>query len=95
VAAVAIARDITIGVGALAFRLWIGPLRGHPTAISKANTAMQMVYLLAVILASVSGFPPRGMLDVLAVLVVFTTVVSGADYVGRFMQRAFARVATS
>lgn len=95
VAAVAIARDITIGVGALAYRLWFGPLHGRPTAISKVNTATQMLYLLAVILASASGFPPRGLLDVLAVVVVFTTVVSGVDYVGRFMQRAFARIAAT
>jgi cardiolipin synthase len=78
VAAVAIARDITIGVGALIFRLWFGPLHGRPTAISKVNTFMQMLYLLA-----------------LAGIVVLTTLVSGIDYVGRFMQRAFARIATS
>jgi len=94
VAAVAIARDITIGVGALIFRLWFGPLHGRPTAISKANTAVQMAYLLAVILASASGMPPRGILNILAGMVVFTTVLSGIDYVGRFMQRAFARIAT-
>jgi cardiolipin synthase len=95
VAAVAIARDVTIGVGALAFRLWFGPLHGHPTAVSKANTAVQMSYLLAVILASASGFPPRGLLDALAAVVVLTTVISGIDYVGRFVQRAFARIPTS
>jgi cardiolipin synthase len=95
VAAVAIARDVTIGVGALIYRLWFGPLHGHPTAISKANTAVQMFYLLAVILASVSGFPPRALLNVLAAVVVFTTVVSGVDYVGRFVQRAFTRIAAS
>lgn len=95
VAAVAIARDVTIGVGALIYRLWFGPLHGHPTAISKANTAVQMFYLLAVILASASGFPPRGLLNVLAAVVVFTTVVSGVDYVGRFVQRAFTRIAAS
>jgi cardiolipin synthase len=94
-AAVAIARDITIGIGALAYRLWFGPIQGQPTAISKTNTAMQMFYLLAVILASVSGFPPRGLLDILAALVVFTTLVSGVDYVGRYMQRAFARISAS
>ena len=92
VAAVAIARDVVIGTGALIFRLWFGPLHGHPTAISKVNTATQMAYLLAVILASASGFPPRGLLDVLAVAVVLTTVVSGMDYVGRFLQRAFERM---
>ncbi|MDQ2639298.1 MAG: CDP-alcohol phosphatidyltransferase family protein [Pseudomonadota bacterium] len=94
VAAVAIARDVTIGVGALIFRVWFGPLQGRPTAISKVNTAMQMAYLLAVILASASGFPPRALIEVLAVVVVLTTVVSGIDYVGRFLQRAFARMAT-
>src|SRR5690606_1527828 len=88
VAAVAIARDITIGVGALIYRLWFGPLHGRPTAISKVNTFMQMLYLLAVILASASGMPPRGILNILAGMVVFTTVLSGIDYVGRFMQRA-------
>lgn len=95
VAAVAIARDVTIGVGALIFRLWFGPLEGRPTAISKVNTAMQMAYLLAVILASASGFPPRGLIEVLAVVVVLTTLVSGIDYVGRFLQRAFARIAAT
>ncbi|HWL61867.1 MAG TPA: CDP-alcohol phosphatidyltransferase family protein [Steroidobacteraceae bacterium] len=93
VAAVAIARDVTIGVGALVFRVWFGPLQGRPTAISKVNTAMQMAYLLAVILASASGFPPRALIEVLAVVVVLTTIVSGVDYVGRFLQRAFARMA--
>jgi cardiolipin synthase len=95
VAAVAIARDVTIGVGALIFRLWFGPLHGRPTAISKVNTAMQMAYLLALILASASGFPPRGLIEVLAAVVVLTTLVSGIDYVGRFLQRAFARIAAT
>lgn len=95
VAAVAIGRDVTIAAGALFYRLWFGPLHGAPTAVSKANTAVQMAYLLAVILASASGFPPREFLDLLAGAVVFTTVVSGVDYVGRFMQRAFARIAAS
>ena len=53
------------------------------------------VPLLAVILASASGFPPRGLLDALAAVVVLTTVISGIDYVGRFVQRAFARIPAS
>jgi cardiolipin synthase len=94
VAAVAVARDLVIGVGALVFRLWFGPLRGRPTVISKINTGMQILYLLSVILASASGFPPREILDALAAVMVLTTVASGADYVARFLQRAFAAVAT-
>jgi phosphatidylglycerophosphate synthase len=95
VAAVAIGRDLVIGVGALIFRLWFGPLRGRPTTISKINTAVQLGYLLAVILASVSGFPPREVLEALAAVTVLTTLASGVDYVARFVERAFARIAAS
>ena len=52
---------------------------------------MQIMYLLAVILASAIGFPPREVLDALAVVMVVTTVASGVDYVLRFVQRAFAQ----
>jgi cardiolipin synthase len=93
VAAVAIGRDLVIGVGALIFRLWFGPLRGRPTTISKINTAVQLGYLLAVILASASGFPPREVLEALAAVTVLTTLASGVDYVARFMERAFTKLA--
>jgi cardiolipin synthase (CMP-forming) len=95
VAAVAIARDLVIGFGALIYRLWFGPLRGRPTMISKFNTGMQLGYLLAVILAAASGFPPREVLDALAAVMVLTTLASGVDYVARFVERAFARTAAS
>jgi cardiolipin synthase len=88
--AVAVARDVVIGAGAIVFRLWIGPLNGRPTIISKINTAMQLGYLLAVVLASATGFPPREVLDALAALVLVTTLWSGADYVSRFVGRAMA-----
>ena len=94
-AAVAIARDLVIGFGALIYRLWFGPLRGRPTAISKFNTLMQLGYLLAVILASASGFPPREVLDALALVTVLTTLASGVDYVARFVERGFQRMAAS
>lgn len=91
VATVAVARDLVIGLGALLFRLWFGPLRGRPTVISKINTGMQILYLMAVILASATHLPPREVIDALAVVMVITTVASGADYVLRFMRRAFAQ----
>jgi cardiolipin synthase (CMP-forming) len=95
VAAVAVARDLVIGGGALVYRLWFGPLRGRPTVLSKINTGVQIMYLLAVILASSSGFPPREILEALAVVMVVTTLASGADYVARFVQRAFAQIAVT
>lgn len=89
-AAVAVARDLVIGFGAIAYRLWIGPLQGRPTVVSKINTALQLVYLLAVILTAAFGFPPRGVLEGLAWVVALTTVASGTDYVVRFARRARA-----
>lgn len=93
VATVAVTRDLVIGVGALVFRLWFGPLRGRPTIISKVNTGMQILYLLALILASSIQLPPREVLEALAVVMVITTVASGVDYVSRFLKRAFAHPA--
>jgi len=95
VATVAVARDLVIGFGAIIFRLWFGRLRGRPTVISKINTGVQILYLLAVILASAIQLPPREVLDALAVVMVVTTVASGTDYVLRFMRRAFAQAAAA
>jgi cardiolipin synthase len=86
--AAAVARDVLIGLGALVYRVWFGPLNGRPTIISKINTAMQLGYLLAVVLASATGFPPREVLEALAVLVLITILCSGTDYVSRFVGRA-------
>lgn len=86
--AAAVARDVIIGIGALVYRLWFGPLNGRPTVISKINTAMQLGYLLAVVLASATGFPPREVLEALAALVLVTILSSGIDYVSRFVGRA-------
>jgi len=88
VAAIAVARDLVIAGGALIYRLWFGPLHGRPTVISKINTGVQIAYLLALILASATGLPPREVLDALALVVVVTTLASGIDYVSRFLRRA-------
>lgn len=93
VAAVAVARDLIIAGGALIYRLWFGPLHGRPTVISKINTGAQIAYLLAVILASATGVPPREMLEALALVVLVTTFASGIDYVSRFMRRANEHIA--
>jgi cardiolipin synthase len=92
VAAVAIARDLLIAGGALVYRLWFGPLRGRPSIISKINTGVQMVYLLAVVLASATDLPPREALDALAFVMVLTCIASGFDYVSRFTSRANQKV---
>lgn len=87
--AIAVARDVTIGLGSLIFTLWFGPLQGRPTIISKVNTLLQILVVVAAILRAASGFPPAEVVTALAAIALVTTLVSGADYVSRFVHRAW------
>ncbi|MCP5328392.1 MAG: CDP-alcohol phosphatidyltransferase family protein [Steroidobacteraceae bacterium] len=89
-AAAAIARDLVIAGGALIFRLWFGPLRGRPTILSKANTALQILFLVAAILHAGYGLPPREVVAALAIATLVSTIASGADYVRRFTRRVWS-----
>jgi cardiolipin synthase len=91
--AAVVARDVMIGLGALVFRLWFGPLRGRPTVISKINTAAQLLYLTAVMANAAVSLPPREVLDALALLTFVTTVLSGLHYVVTFTRRAWSQPA--
>jgi len=93
--ATAVARDVLICLGAAVYRVWFGPLHGRPTVVSKVNTAVQLGYLLAVMVHQAFGLPPEELLAALAVLTLLTTVASGADYVIAFTRRAWAMPATS
>lgn len=88
-AAAAIARDVVIGAGALVYRLWFGPLNGRPTIISKINTALQIAVLLLAIAFAGWQLPLRELLDFLMLATFVTTVLSGADYLRLFVQRAW------
>jgi cardiolipin synthase (CMP-forming) len=87
--AAVVARDVMIGLGALVYRLWFGPLRGRPTVLSKINTALQLGYVALVMLHAAAGVPPREMLDAAAVLTLATTVLSGLYYVASFTRRVW------
>ena len=89
VSAAAIARDVMIGLGALIFRLWFGPLKGRPTIISKFNTLFQLGYLCAVMLVAAVGILPREIVDALAYVMFATTLLSGGDYLYQFTKRAW------
>jgi cardiolipin synthase len=91
-----VARDVLIVLGALAYRLLIGPLRGRPTVSSKINTALQLLYPVAMLANAAMNFPPHQVLDALAILVLITTVFSGLNYMAVFTRRAWdAPVSTS
>ncbi|HKT71374.1 MAG TPA: CDP-alcohol phosphatidyltransferase family protein [Steroidobacteraceae bacterium] len=91
VTAAAVARDVLIVLGAIVYRLWIGPLHGRPTAISKANTGAQLLYLLMIMINAAVGFPPAKVLAALAVIVLITTLSSGASYCLAFTRRAWSQ----
>jgi cardiolipin synthase len=93
VTAAVVARDVMIGLGALVYRLWFGPLYGRPTILSKVNTAAQLLYLLVVMAAAAAAVPPYGVRRALALIVFATTVLSGANYVAIFTRRAWAKQA--
>ena len=47
--ATAVARDLIIVLGALAYRLWLGPVEARPSDLSKLNTLCQALFILCVI----------------------------------------------
>jgi cardiolipin synthase len=89
IAAAAIARDVMIGLGALIFRMWFGPLKGRPTVISKLNTLFQLGYIAAVMFVAAVGILPQDIVDALAYIMFVTTLLSGADYLHQFTKRAW------
>jgi cardiolipin synthase len=76
----AVTRDVMIILGAIALRIWSGPLQGRPSVMSKVNTLLQLVYLLGVITHAAGYGPPQALLAALAFIVVITTLLSGANY---------------
>lgn len=89
-AAAAVGRDVMIGLGAVIFRLWFGPLHGQPTVLSKINTLLQLSTLLGAMLAAALGWPPLELIHALAVLTFITTLASGGDYLLRFILRGWS-----
>ena len=89
-ATLAVGRDVMIRVGAIIFRLWLGPLHGRPTIVSKLNTGFQIACLIAIILFKAYGFPPHELFAALAVVTAITTVLSGGDYLLQFIRRGWS-----
>ena len=78
--AAVIARDCVIVLGAVAYRIALGPVVARPSRVSKLNTLCQVIFILVVI-----GTPqfswPLAWQTFLGALVFVTVAVSGLDYV--------------
>jgi cardiolipin synthase len=85
-----IGRDVIIVAGALYYQWRVEPLTGKPSAISKANTVMQLLLALLIITAADFSWPARPVLIMLGAAVVFTSAVSGIHYVLAWSQRALS-----
>ena len=89
-AVIVVARDVVIGAGAAIYSRAFGPLHGRATAISKINTGVQILYVLALVAGLGLGWPPQPVIITLAAAVFVTTMVSGIDYVITYSRRAAA-----
>lgn len=88
-AAIVIARDAVIVLGSLAYHVLVEPIRGEPAAISKANTACQLAFVLFTLTTAAYGWPGDAVLVPLGAAVVFTSITSGLTYVLRWGRRAW------
>ncbi len=86
--AVVIVRDLVIVSGATAYNFLIRPVEGEPTNISKLNTVIQILFLLAVISRAGFDWPAEITVTVLGAATFVTAVVSGMDYVLQWSDRA-------
>lgn len=89
-AVLVVMRDVVIAAGAICFRVVYGYLEGAPTVISKINTLVQIVYVLAVVAAAAFEVPPQVIVVSLLWLTVVTTLASGVDYVITYSRHAAA-----
>ena len=94
--AAVVARDVLIGLGALIYRLWFGPLHGRPTLLSKINTGRAAAVRDAGDAQCRAAACRRGeVLDACALITFATTVLSGVHYVMTFTRRAWMLPARS
>jgi cardiolipin synthase len=86
--ATAVARDLIIVGGAVAYRLWLGPVEARPSNLSKLNTLCQALFIVCVIARQQFSQPDAWAIVTLGALTFLTTAVSGIDYVLRYGKAA-------
>lgn len=88
---IVIVRDIVIVAGGAAFHLLFGRFDMEPTLISKTNTLFQITLLVAVVMAGADFSMPSYLIESLILVVLFTTLYSGVNYVWVWGRRAMER----
>ncbi len=85
---VVVFRDAVIIGGYLLMELFFGSVEMHPLKISKANTVAQILYIVLLLAALTWSINLMLVLNVLAIVVLLTSVVSGCMYVYIWSARA-------
>ena len=86
--ALVILRDLVIVSGATAYHFRVAPFEAEPMLISKANTVLQIVLVLAVVARQAGAGLPEGFITIGVWVVTATTVASGVAYVVEWSRRA-------
>jgi cardiolipin synthase len=88
-AGLVVGRDLAIVAGAVAYHNLIGPFDAAPSAVSKATTAMQIGFVLLVLVALAAGVDlPRWLRAILVAATAALTAVSGLHYIVVWSRRA-------
>jgi cardiolipin synthase len=86
-AVVVVMRDVVLLVGASCYHLLTRQLKMEPLMMSKINTLAQIALAVSLIYAQVGSLHPH-ILNALIIIVAFTTLVSGMQYVMEWSRRA-------
>ena len=82
-------RDLLIVTGGVVFHYTLGRFEMEPSRVSKLNTVMQIVFVLAVVFYHGDFAFTPWIIEALAYIVLATTVLSGLDYILVWGKRAY------
>ena len=86
--AIVVGRDIVIIAGTIVYQVYVAPVHGEPTAASKLNTVLQVLFVLLVITHAWLGWPRTLGLQLLGAAVLGTITVSLLQYTKKGLHRA-------
>ena len=85
--AMVIIRDVVIVAGATVYNFRIARFEAQPTFISKINTVAQILLVLLVMIVQAGQWTDDRWISGLIVIVAFTTIWSGVDYIRIWSRR--------
>jgi len=86
--AVVVGRDLVIVAGTITYQLYVEPVHGEPTAASKLNTVLQILFILLAINHGWHGWPSALWLQLLGAAILVTIAISMMQYVTTGLRRA-------